>query len=490
MAPKKQLKKLSFTEREDPMIAPVERKYTEQVFFEKWQECLDDSKGWNFSEMKKRLDSKPAEQTWYVIKSVETFPAEDDSVPFVPNFIIFSHEADPDARVTPQAPRLCMRAAKKTPDMDEEAFMTEDIVDMKGSQEWRALEGHDNVYVLCNVSEDTTAIKALGFGAGQGGFLPVEDTKKRAREEDSDDKDAKKQKTEERENKFSFNSTSTPNFSGNFGAPAAPAGNFGAPAGNFGAPAASGFDFSTPSTGFDFGAPATSGPTAHIDETVYPVLWTPEIIEDTRKEISAGMKIIAMYETEGFKLKVKIDCDLEFAKKLKEAKHVPIIRALIEKKVLEASDEFKALKEEYQGDNVAYDGVEEHERMQAEFKKKRSALLAGDELKKQVKSYEKEHMSGIVSFLRPIVKARIERIDDFRSMLTAINKETKEKRMLDRSAVHVIRMLPEKDSKGAHCAFRPCKKINKAIGAADECYPEEQVQINPLTGLPMPTNFV
>ncbi|KAJ9456298.1 hypothetical protein DIPPA_12490 [Diplonema papillatum] len=568
-----------YEEDGDPMMAAEDKVVSKDVFFGRWSPNLTDTEGWNWKEMENKVRNKPKNETWYVVKSVDTMPSEDDAAPFVPNYICFVTEGPKDdSDITPQAPRLSMKAADKSDDMDPEAFVADDIVDMVGTHEWRRLDGCDKLYVLCEKNEDTSKMPPRGFGpnSGFGGFgatsapaatpaePKAEGSNKRPLESNDAAEGAKRRKEAESAApaaaaaaapiQFGVPSASAPAQFGvpsasalaQFGVPpassaAAPATpiQFGVPSASsapaaaapiqFGVPSASAAPvqfgvsssssapaptfgvtssstaatFGVPSTGAStFGVPSAAGSssapafgggfdfssmsTGYSGEAVFPVLWQENTVDDHRREISSGMKIIHSFTDpeSGLKLKIKIENDLDFHKKTGPKQRVEI-QKWVERNVLARSEEYKKLQEEYQGDNVAYKGPEHHDEMQKEFTEKKAELLKSDEIKAQVKAIMQKHYTEIAKQVKQILKRRVDKLVETREALTAINKDRKAGKMYDRSDFKILRIFPETDSKGKTCAFRPSKKINKSVGQADECYPAAFVQLNPFTGLPM-----
>eukprot|EP01061_Rhynchopus_euleeides_P018544 TRINITY_DN306_c0_g4_i1.p1 TRINITY_DN306_c0_g4~~TRINITY_DN306_c0_g4_i1.p1 ORF type:complete len:499 (+),score=219.92 TRINITY_DN306_c0_g4_i1:163-1659(+) len=493
MPPKKAVS--SYYETPDPMIASADALYHNEALYARWNPNLTQTTGWDWAEMKKRLSEKPADEKWYIVKSVDTLPAEDGNVPFVPNFIVFKLTAEPSEGIEAQAPRLSLKAAVRDSTMDAEGFIADEVVDMKGNHHWRPLKDVDNVFVLAGVSEDTTPPKMFDFGATGGGS-----------------------------NGFNFGA-STPaaeNTGFNFGAPA-PAGtgfNFGAstPASgstgfNFGAPAPAG-------TGFNFSAPAATAETQSgtkrkaddevggepvvkkpkstappdvqpdVADVVFPVLWQEDTVDGLREDISGGMKIITTYESEEkkedgtpvFQQRLVVENDFEFLTHLKksETKAKEVIQTCVQKKLLVKSAEFKKLKDEIY--ELAYTGADDHEKNQKLFEARRAEILKGDVIKGATKDIMEEHYRPMLKHLKEIARERLDKKDHVWAVLSAIKKDLRDGKMYGREGYTIMRVFPEKDSHGAYCAFRPARTINKSVGKADDCYPPPYRMLNMLTG--------
>ena len=471
--------------------------------------------------MDKKLASKPADETWYVVKSVDTMPSEDMGAPFVPNYIIFVAKSGEKA----QAPRLSMVAAKRDDTMDPEAFIADDIVDMKGSHHWRRLQDHQGIFVLCDVNEDTGAVKAKGFASG-GGFKAV------AAPAASTDAAISFGSTAPAA-PISFGNTAPANTSFSFGntAPAAAAPAFAPPAAgagfSFTAPAApaaeAGFSFTAPAPGAEAGfsftatpAPAVAAPAAgngavkrtaaeanagddslqsaskkmRVEvapapaeeppvfdpnahpETVFPVLWQPDTITDLREEIAGGMKVIFNYESGETKIRCILENDFDFLeKKLKtDTQKMKVVKDIVKKHVLRSNEEYRAVQKKY--NDMPYTGEEDHERNQAAFQEERAEITNQDAVQDEINAVMEAHSKAILKELKAVCLKRKAKLDHTRDLLTGINKGIKSGHILERSDVQVVRVFPAKDSFGEKCAFRPSKRINKSVGGADVCIPD------------------
>ena len=525
----------TFTETPDPMYGSAS--YGMDVFFDKWGGNLDKNtvSKWDWTEMKKRLAAKPSTEKWFIVKSVDTLPAEDDSVPFVPNFICFVATGDG----TQQAPRFCMKAATRSETHDPEAFISDDIVDMSTSHEWRPLKDHKDTFVLCARNEKTDTLIT--------GFTSTSGFEKRANDNDESG-DLKRSKTDEvATGGITFGgiapdaapATGGITFGGQapdaapaitFGgqAPdAAPAITFGgqapdaAPAITFGgqtpdaAPAitfggqapdaapATDINFGGPAPpaggGFSFGGPPAAAPSGGSDffsntsalddvlkhevsdEPVFPVFWQENTISDLREEIRSGAKIITQFvdpETNE-KMKVVIENDLEFLK-ASVNKQTNIVTALIQKHALKKSAAFSVLLDKYQGDGVvSIPSPEELERMAKEFKEKKQELIDGD-LADEIDASLSRCLKPIIKLAKNITNERRAKNSSVLDNLTTINRDIKKGEMFSRSDVTIQRVFPEKNSMGEQTAFRPSKQINKSAGRADVCYPDEYILVNTL----------
>lgn len=194
----------------DPMLASDDLFVAEDVFFNKWPSNLLDTKSWNWQEMKQRLQNKPGDQRWFIVKDVATLPAEDGNVPFVPNYIILifpgnlpvaesktdtetgtdstGHETEAEVtwttvvttvtkvttRVTVRkgqalAPRLSLKAGEHDAYHDNEDYIPDDVVDLKDERfHWRKMKGWDLCWLLTPTGAKTDAMPVLGFAAGSG----------------------------------------------------------------------------------------------------------------------------------------------------------------------------------------------------------------------------------------------------------------------------------------------------------------------------------
>lgn len=490
------------------MLAPKELFVAPDVFFGKWPSQLLVTKNWDWAEMKRRLAGKPEGERWYILKDVATLQAEDGDVPYVPNYIILVYPADHAGAL---APRLSLKAGEHDKWMDNEDFIPDDLVDMKErGWHWRELRDHAGCLVLTKAGAKTDAMPTLGFTAGAsfGAAAAAADAGGAKRDAGDaaavDEPAAKRAKPED----AAADAAAPPTFSFglpdsaaaapaasvqpaaeqfSFEAPAAPAGGF-----SFGGPpaapaAAGGFSFGTGNNAA-FDASAFGGGDAAMDddEVAYPTLVDKEFVEMLREQISAGAKVMWRHKPDRDNIKVVVQNDYAWDAKPDHKKNEDLVKCL-QKSALQKSENFQQLFEEYQGDSAPLiTDTAQQEQRQKEYQEKRAAILAGEAaVKEAVVRMKRDELPEIRRTVREVVKTRREKRDRTRADLNALMADIRAGKMLDRSAVRVVRVFPEKDSQGAAHAFRPSKKINKALPDAADCYPEAYVAINPFTGQPM-----
>eukprot|EP01065_Artemidia_motanka_P043384 TRINITY_DN6006_c0_g1_i1.p2 TRINITY_DN6006_c0_g1~~TRINITY_DN6006_c0_g1_i1.p2 ORF type:complete len:500 (+),score=170.18 TRINITY_DN6006_c0_g1_i1:186-1685(+) len=491
-----------------------------------WPENLVD-RDWDWSYLRKLLAEKDPEATWFLVKDVATLPTDvDGEAPNVPNVIVVKpKEFTADSR----CPNLCVKSHERDEWADPEAYVPDEFVELTSERyEWRQVEGAGKVFLLeqrplteadrkrKREEEEDAQVAAkvaraegdadvpAAAAAAEAAAAPAEPAPAPAPAADAPAADAPAAApapapaapapapAPAADGGFNFSgggggmtfgsgggtgmtfgSAGSGGF--NFGGGGNTGGfNFGGGGGggggggfNFsGAPAAGGFDFSKPAA-----KPDTCTPLVH------PLIVNGSIVEETRAGLGTGMKIIAPFTDLQPPLKIKVESDLKWCE-ADGARRQRIVKEMVEQWALNQTKEFKELKEEYDKQaTVVFD-----EAAQKAFKVRRQEALLVPEAKEHVKRglAKKGDISRKISEIAGKRKAFIMHQ---RAICTAINEAVKHKKMLTREDVEIQRVFPERKE---GCGFWPSRICGKYIGKADTCYPEEKVQINPLTGLPMP----